>query len=286
VTLLDRLLECDAHDLEAYTPLYVGGERIGWVRPDRVTDLLARPEAFDVEQGGLSLRPSFAGYAARTEALHEVLEDWRAEGALPNWWDERCPVVPAWGAEPLFEIERAGLDPLGLPSFGVHCNGYVRDGDQVWVWVAQRALDKGTFPGLLDHLAAGGQPLGIGRRANMAKECAEEADVPPALSAGLVEAGAIRYRCALPDGLNDDVIFCYDLELPADFVPRNTDGEVERFMLLPIDGVLDRLRMGRRFKFNVGPVILDFALRHGLLPRDDPEYDDVAAQLARMRAPR
>jgi len=35
------------------------------------------------------------------------------------------------------------------------------------------------------------------------------------------------------------------------------------------------------FKFNVNLVILDFALRHGLIPVDDPEYLDVASGLHR-----
>ena len=30
----------------------------------------------------------------------------------------------------------------------------------------------------------------------------------------------------LPEGLKPDVLFCYDLELPGDFVPRPQDGEV------------------------------------------------------------
>lgn len=35
------------------------------------------------------------------------------------------------------------------------------------------------------------------------------------------------------------------------------------------------------FKFNVNLVILDFALRHGLIGVDDPEYTDVATGLHR-----
>lgn len=30
----------------------------------------------------------------------------------------------------------------------------------------------------------------------------------------------------LPEGLKPDVLFCYDLELPRDFVPTPLDGEV------------------------------------------------------------
>ena len=36
----------------------------------------------------------------------------------------------------------------------------------------------------------------------------------------------------LPDGMRDDVLFLYDIETPADFTPRNTDGEIEDFRVL------------------------------------------------------
>ena len=33
--------------------------------------------------------------------------------------------------------------------------------------------------------------------------------------------------------MRDDVLFVYDLEVPADFVPHNTDGEIVDFTLMP-----------------------------------------------------
>ena len=43
----------------------------------------------------------------------------------------------------------------------------------------------------------------------------------------------------------------------------------------------ERIRSTDDFKFNVNLVILDFALRHGVLRPDDPEYLDVATGLHR-----
>jgi hypothetical protein len=82
-------------------------------------------------------------------------------------------------------------------------------------------------------------------------------------------------------GIRDDVLFVYDLEIPADFTPRNTDGEIVQFQLMPAAEVVERVRTTEDFKFNVNLVILDFALRHGLLIPDDPEYLDVATGLYR-----
>jgi hypothetical protein len=77
------------------------------------------------------------------------------------------------------------------------------------------------------------------------------------------------------------VLFVYDLELPAEFEPQNSDGEIVRFDLMPAADVVERVRTTDDFKFNVNLVILDFALRHGLIPVDDPEYLDVASGLHR-----
>jgi hypothetical protein len=76
-------------------------------------------------------------------------------------------------------------------------------------------------------------------------------------------------------------MFVYDLDVPADFTPHNRDGEIVRFELMPAETVLDRIRTTDDFKFNVNLVILDFAVRHGLLKPDEPGYLDVASKLHR-----
>ncbi len=43
--------------------------------------------------------------------------------------------------------------------------------------------------------------------------------------------------------------------------------------------VLDRVARTDDFKFNVNLVIIDFALRHGLIARDHPEYAALRAGL-------
>lgn len=50
-----------------------------------------------------------------------------------------------------------------FPAPGVHINGYVTlpDGSKE-LWVAKRSSTKPTWPGKLDHIAAGGQPHGLG----------------------------------------------------------------------------------------------------------------------------
>jgi hypothetical protein len=55
------------------------------------------------------------------------------------------------------------------------------------------------------------------------------------------------------------------LDLPPNFVPHPTDGEVECFMLWPIERVLETVRTTDAFKFNVNLVMIELGIRHGLI---------------------
>ena len=96
--------------------------------------------------------------------------------------------------------------------------------------------------------------------------------MPAALTARALAVGAIRYRTELPDGMRDDVLFLYDIETPVDFIPRNTDGEIEDFRLMPARDCLRLVRESDEFKFNVNLVLIDFGLRHGLIVPEDADY--------------
>ena len=85
-------------------------------------------------------------------------------------------------------------------------------------------------------------------------------------------------------GLKRDILYCYDLALPADFDPVCADGEVESFELLPIESVLDLIATTDRFKYNCNLVIVDFAIRHGVLTGDNtPEYAALCARANQLQ---
>ena len=81
----------------------------------------------------------------------------KGQGHVPGWRDELYPVVTHWGADPLLLVERAAAPILGIKGYGVHINGFVHTGGKLWLWVATRSRDKPSWPGKLDHIAAGGQ---------------------------------------------------------------------------------------------------------------------------------
>jgi 8-oxo-dGTP pyrophosphatase MutT (NUDIX family) len=190
-------------------------------------------------------------------------------------------VLTRWGAEPLLAMDRAAIPYFGIRSFGLHINGYVRRTDGLHLWVGRRANDRGVAPGKLDNLVAGGQPLGLTLEENLVKEAREEADLPPELALSARPVGAVTYLMENERGLKPDTLFCYDLELPEDVIPRNTDGEVEEFFLWPVAKVMESVRTTDDWKFNVNLVVIDFLVRHGYLGPTDPDYLDLVKGLRR-----
>ncbi len=166
-------------------------------------------------------------------------------------------------------LDRGALPDFGVIGVGAHLNGLVaRDGGW-WLWVAKRAADKKLDPGKLDHLVAGGVSAGMTPFETLVKEAAEEAALPEGLARQAVFRGRFAYNMERAEGLRRDVIYAYDVVLPADFTPRPADGEVEGFALMPLDEVFERVRTGDDFKFNVNLVLIDLFLRFGLVTGAD-----------------
>ena len=147
------------------------------------------------------------------------------------------------------------------------------------MWIGRRADDRLVEPGKLDQIVAGGQPAGLSLAENLRKEADEEAAIPPELADRAIPVGAITYLTERPEGLRNDVLFLYDLELPADFVPRNRDGEIAEFTLMPLAEAAEIAHAGDAFKFNCSLVIIDFLIRHGRLDPAEPDYLDIVEGL-------
>ena len=125
--------------------------------------------------------------------------------------------------------------------------------------------NKQLDPSKLDHIVAGGVPAGLTPAETLVKEAAEEAAIPASLASLAVPVATITYAMERPEGLRRDLLFCYDLEVPAEFRPEATDGEVEAFELWPIARVMQTVRDTDEFKFNVNLVLIDLFRRQGLI---------------------
>ncbi len=240
---------------------------------------LADWPVFEVADDGVQLASNIDNFDARTEAVGEIAARLAAAGDLAPMRGEAFPVKTCFAEAPLLQIDRVAVPLFGIVAYGVHLNGFVGEGAGIRLWIGRRSETVRIEPGKLDNMVAGGQPIGLGYKQNLIKEAQEEADVPPALAAKAYPVSVISYTREIPVGLKPDVLFVYDLPLPADFTPRNTDGEIAGFELLPIQQVLSTVRDGFAFKFNVNLVLIDFALRHGLIGPEDPEYVDLCQGL-------
>ena len=58
--------------------------------------------------------------------------------------------------------------------------------------------------------------------------------------------------------------FVFDIELPIDFVPKNNDGEVDEFKLVPANKLVEQI-CDSDMKTTSCPVTLDFLIRKGIV---------------------
>jgi hypothetical protein len=272
MTFSDHIAACNTHDLRGFRPFVIDDAQVGWVRHAFAYRLAAFGMVFVVDKHSVRLAAALRTPEERTRAVDDVMRTLAAEGTIKSWRDEPYAVATRFGGSELMRIERAAVPYFGVRAYGVHLNGFVRRGDGLHLWIGKRAQDKPVAPGKLDNLVAGGQPAGLSLTQNLIKECEEEASIPEALARQAVSVGAISYLLEQPEGLKPDVLFCYDLEVPADFTPRNVDGEIAEFQLMPLGEVARLVRDTFEFKFNVSLVIIDFLIRHGAIAPEDPEY--------------
>jgi hypothetical protein len=273
-----HLRDCNRWRPDDYLPFVVAGRPIGRMRHDLAEGFAALGAGLLRQGDAIVLSPTLTTAAARTAALAEIVDRAVAAGLLAKRRGEDYPLLDRWGGQELGRLDRGAVAAFGVPAFGVHLNGFTPD-DAAYMWLGVRALDKPVAPGKLDNIVAGGQPAGLSVRANLEKECAEEAAIPASLAARAVAVGALSYCMAVPEGLRRDRLFLFDLAVPPDFVPRNTDGEVDSFRLVALDEVARIVRETDDFKFNVALTVIDFLIRHGRIGPDDPGYLDLVEGL-------
>lgn len=237
----------------------IGGAIVGWVKPDLAGALAGFPE-IAADPAGLTLTEP-----ASLQRIARAL----AEQGLHRWRGEAFDVRATAAGPALAQIDRGALPAFGIAAEGVHVNGLVRRADGPWLWIARRAANKALDPGKLDHIVAGGIPAGLDPFQTLIKEAAEEAAIPAELAGKAVPTGLLCYAMERAEGLRRDRLHCYDLELPEDFQPRPSDGEVESFELWPVARAFAAVRDTDDFKFNVNLVLIDLFLRTGMIAGED-----------------
>lgn len=269
---LRHCVACNDYDPGQFLPFVLDGAVFGQVHRASLKRLSEFPELVSVGSGSVTLQASATDFWSRSAVFDRLADRLIAAGDIREKQNELYPVSTSLNAAPVCALDRKLVPLFGIKAYGVHLNGFVRTAAGIELWIGKRARDKAVAPGKLDNLVAGGQPMGLSAMDNLVKECAEEADISEALARTSTPVGAITYRMMMERGLRDDVLFVYDLALGEDFVPRNTDGEIEGFERWPLARVAARVRDTDDFKFNVALVIIDFLIRHGVVGPDDPDY--------------
>lgn len=272
MSFLDRVGACKAPDFSVYLPFVVDGEIVGYVKPSLAVKLNNFQDTFKVTRNALGLNHNLQGVEDRTHGVGEVMEVLKQSGIVTGWRDEKYKVARTYSSPTVFEIERAAVPLFGTIGCSVHMNGVTWRNGELCMWVGRRSLSKPTEPGKLDQMVAGGQPIGISVQDNLIKECAEEANIPAKIAALSKPAGAITYCVEQAEGLRRDVLFIYDLVLPEDFEPENTDGEMEDFRLMTMDELSSCVQDTCDFKYNCSIVVIDFFIRHGYIKPNHKDY--------------
>jgi hypothetical protein len=307
--LLNAVRRCNRFERDAYVPVLVDKSVVGFaavslvealgpqLASGRAVELVSWAGAAASTLGRVAIRlaPQSHGTVERTSVVAALVDDLVADGLIPPHAlrAEQMDVWPlagqpgvgrataqAIGGRPPLRMERAATVYFGVPTFGTHVNGYVADeasGRPVAVWVGKRAMSKATYPGLLDQMVAGGQPTRVGVTENMLKECAEEASLPPDVVALALPTGIVSYCYGARKGLSTKTLYTFDLRMPAGMVPFNADGEVDEFILMPVEEALRSIREQLPlWKPNAALVMIDFALRHGFVDCDSVSYEELA----------
>ena len=236
-------------------PFRIGAAQVGWLKPDFAARLAAFPE---MTTGGDGV--TLANGAALPAIARQL-----SDAGCYRWRREEFDIREKPDGPVLAKLDRGALPTFGVLAMGVHVNGLVHRRAGLHVWIARRAATKQLDPSKLDHIVAGGVPAGLSPAETLVKEAEEEAAIPASLACQAVEVARIGYAMERFEGLRRDLLYCYDLELAEDFVPRAADGEVEAFELWPIDRVVQAVRDSDVFKFNVNLVLIDLFQRLRLI---------------------
>ncbi|XP_062010618.1 nudix hydrolase 20, chloroplastic-like [Rosa rugosa] len=276
----DKIKFCNrGHEMQSeFRSFVIEDQIVGYIHNGFAENLRSYQDVFTFTPGQVTLHSSLSSPEDRTRAVGDVVKSLEEE-LIPGIRNEFYPVTSAFGAPIYFSLERAAAPYFGIKVYGVHMCGYVEKDGKEFLWIGKRSQQKQTYPGMLDHLVAGGLPHGVACGDNVVKECEEEAGIPSSISKGAVPVGAVSYMDIDGYSYKRDVLFCYDLKLPESFMPKNQDGEVESFKLIPVTHVANIIRRTPFFKPNCSLVIIDFLFRHGYISPECFGYLDLLQSL-------
>jgi len=212
-----------------------GGGQIGSVEPQLFIDLRL-PASLVREHGG-------GGWQVQgdmTASLDAIARTMHNAGVAHSWRGEQLAVTDDKGRN-VATVERAAVRLLGITTFAVHLAGTSPGGLH---WIQQRSATKAYDPGKWDTLMGGMVPASDSLEAALERETWEEAGLRIAQLQGLRHGGRVLNRRRVHEdaaGYVVEWIDWYTCVVPDGVLPRNQDGEVERFALVDDDELARKL---------------------------------------------
>lgn len=180
------------------------------------------------------------------------------------------------------QLERFSAPLFGIATRGAHMTAYTLVDGEMKIWIPRRSAHLFTYPNKLDTTVAGGVKSQHTPFQCIVEEADEEASLPKeyvrkhAKSVGVLTYMTLSNSAGL---IHPDVLYVFDIELPADMVPTPQDDEVSEFKLMSI-GAIKEAMVNREFKSNCNLVMMDFFIRHGILsPDEEPHYVEIQTKL-------
>ncbi len=260
---LKRRMQKIAHlpDTPGLVAFFIAGQRCGRMRPEVARDLAIDVHDCALHDGELRLAPPQSGPALLSHRLEEAVASLIERGHVPKRRGELLEVRPAMDAPGIAVIDRCAVRTLGVRTHSVHLNGWTLDGRLV---VARRAAGKRVDPGLWDNVTGGMISAGESAYQALVRESMEEAGLRMDWLAP-IEGARIPVARFVGEGLLDEIIHVFDVELPEWARPVNHDGEVECFETLGVDEVLTMLDAGL-FTVEASLATIDSLERRGRAP--------------------
>lgn len=268
-----------------YLPVRFKDQTCGYIDAANIERLRPYSDSFIFRTGEVELRDRSDDYQERTRSLDDILRTIYDDDqtGFGEWCEEYTPVVPRFGAEPFFDLQRAAVRFLGVLTTGVHLNVYSQREGTGRLHLARRAAHISSYPGALDQAVAGFLPVGGDPRLKLLEEAREEAGLSAEAISKSVAVSSIEFALNGQPGLQRGAVYIFDVRITPDVKLRNNDGEVECFVEVEYKDVI-QLLAEKQFKFDSGLVTLDFLMRHGALDYFDPDFLRIRGMLSGMTA--
>ena len=265
--IIQSLKNLNSYNLKKFLPIKYKDKKIGWINRKKLAFFKKKLECSFLNS--LCIIDLYSNGSDNIQKLYNCIVD------DSNFkYTENCSIFnfdslnpkrifkknQKFEKEQIYKIPRIMLNILGLPAYGVHCNGWKAENNNIFFYLSKRSKKLKTFPGLYDNLIGGGQPYNLSLKENLMKEGFEEVGLKKSVINKAELKSFNHYIHDNNDSLNSSIIATFDLELDRSFKFNGKDDEVEKVEKFETSEIFELLQ-DSKLKPNCLIPIIDFLLR-------------------------